>query len=167
MHELPWEYEPSSHNCMLYSVGTVKPSSHVVHYALYMWPGIWVWSVGVPIMPTQNTGQQKEAHTRQFFNVSHSNRMAWIWRTGTFCADRQQRWQTDTTNHFTSCACAQGNKMLLNCTCKIISMCNELEWCKQLRYTSNISPGLQHIQLLYVVSVSLRWGWLGPGWYHP
>ena len=56
---------------MLYSVGTVKPSSHVVHYTLYMWPGIWVWSVDVPIMPLK-TQDSKKKHTLGSFLTFHT-----------------------------------------------------------------------------------------------
>ena len=50
---------------------------------------------------------------RQFFKVLDSlmvlctNRTAWSWKIGIFCADRQQ--QVDTTDHFEPCAWGRGN----------------------------------------------------------
>ena len=73
-------------------------------------------------MPTQNTGfkslysvSSKKKHRQGSFStfwhslkVFSTNRMAWIWRTGVFCANRQMdNDDNDTTDHFITCACAQ------------------------------------------------------------
>ena len=63
-----------------------------------MWSGIWMWSISMPMMPTQNKGFQSTcrvylAKRGADKNILHSlmvfstNIMAWIWRIGLFCAD--------------------------------------------------------------------------------
>ena len=102
-------------HCLQWTLQTLKLLAPVVHNT---WSGIWVWLIGVHRMSTQNPGfyapveciYHRKAQTRQFFNVSHSLKVVWIWRTVFFRTDRQtdrqtdRRWQTDMTNQFTPCA---------------------------------------------------------------